>query len=53
MREDNYFDHINDDDLDGCERFRDGGNCSVEVPVHQALLNLLPKWESENWKSTK
>ena len=49
MRVDNYFDYINYDDLDGCERFRDGGNWSVELVVPQALLDLLPKWESKNW----
>ena len=49
MRVDNYFDHINDNDLDGCERFRADGNWSVELVVPQALLDLLPKWESKNW----
>ncbi len=49
MRADNYLDHIDDDDLDGCERFRGGGNWSVELVVPQALLDLLPEWESKNW----
>ena len=49
MRADNYLDHINDADLDGCERFRGGGNWSVELVVPQALLDLLPEWESKNW----
>ena len=49
MRADNYLDHINDDDLDGNERFRSGGNWSVELVAPQALLDLLPEWESKNW----
>mgnify|MGYP001478178564 CR=1 FL=1 len=49
MRADNYLDHINDDDLDGNERFRAGGNWSVELVAPQALLDLLPEWESKNW----
>ena len=49
MRADNYLDHIDEEDLDGSERFRDGGNWSVELVVPQALLDLLPEWESENW----
>ena len=49
MRADNYLDHINDADLDGFERFRGGGNWSVELVAPQALLDLLPEWESENW----
>ena len=49
MRADNYLDHINYDDLGGKERFRGGGNWSVEVVVPQALLDLLPEWESKNW----
>ena len=49
MRADNYLDHIDEEDLHGSERFRDGGNWSVELVVPQALLDLLPEWESENW----
>ena len=49
MRADNYLDHIDAGDLNGSERFRGGGNWSVELVVPQALLDLLPEWESENW----
>ena len=49
MRADNYLDHIDAVDLNGSERFRGGGNWSVELVVPQALLDLLPEWESENW----
>ena len=49
MRADNYLDHINDDDLDGNQRFRDCGNWSVELVAPQGLLDLLPEWESKNW----
>ena len=49
MKADNYLDHINDDDLDGNQRFRGSGNWSVELVAPQALLDLLPEWESENW----
>ena len=49
MRADNYLDHIDEKDLHGSERFRDGGNWSVELVAPQALLDLLPEWESENW----
>ena len=49
MRADNYLDHIDEEDLHGSERFRDGGNWSVELVAPQALLDLLPEWESENW----
>ena len=49
MRADNYVDHIEDKDLNGSERFRCGGNWSVELVVPQALLDLLPDWESQNW----
>ena len=44
MRADNYLDHIDEGDLNGSERFRGGGNWSVELVVPQALLDLLPKW---------
>tara|TARA_Y100001968_G_scaffold79120_1_gene70410 strand:- start:177 stop:308 length:132 start_codon:yes stop_codon:yes gene_type:complete len=43
MRADNYLDHINDYDLDGSERFRDGRNWSVELVAPQAFLDLLPE----------
>ena len=49
MRADNYLDHIDEGDLNGSERFRGGGNWSVDLVVPQALLDLLPEWESENW----
>ena len=49
MRADNYLDHIDEEDLHGSERFRDGGNWSVELIAPQALLDLLPEWESNNW----
>jgi len=49
LRADNYLDHIDDEDLDGCERFRGGGNWTVEIVVPKALLDLLPEWESRNW----
>ena len=49
MRADNYLDHIDDEDLNRRERFRGGGNWSVELVAPQALLDLLPEWESENW----
>ncbi len=49
MRADNYLDHIDEEDLHRSERFRDGGNWSVELLAPQALLDLLPEWESKNW----
>ena len=49
MRADNYLDHIDEGDLNGSERFRGGGNWSVELVVPKALLDLLPEWESDNW----
>ena len=49
MKADNYLDYIDYEDLDGCERFRVGGNWSVELVVPKALLDLLPEWESRNW----
>ena len=49
MRADNYLDHIDEGDLNGSERFRGGGNWSVELIVPQVLLDLLPEWESKNW----
>ena len=49
MRADNYLDHIDEADLHGCERFRGGGNWSVELVAPKALLDFLPEWESKNW----
>ena len=49
MREDNYLDDIDDEDLDGYKRFKGDGNWSVELIVPQALLDLLPEWKSKNW----
>ena len=49
MRADNYLDYIDDDDLNGYERFRGGGEWTVELVAPQALLDLLPEWESKNW----
>ena len=49
MRADNYLDCIDEGDLNGSERFRGGGNWSVELVAPQALLDLLPEWESKNW----
>ena len=49
LRADNYLDHIDAEDLNGSERFRAGGNWSVELVVPKALLDLLPEWESKNW----
>lgn len=45
MKEDEY----EGDELDEYERFRGGGEWSVEIVAPQALLDLLPEWESENW----
>jgi len=49
MRADNYLDHVDEFDTNGSQRFRGGGNWSVELVVPQALLDLLPDWESKNW----
>ena len=49
MRADNYLDHIDEGDLNGSERFRGGGNWSVELVAPKAILDLLPEWESKNW----
>ena len=43
------MDHIDEEDLHGSERFRGSGNWSVELVAPQALLDLLPEWESKNW----
>ena len=49
MRADNYLDYIDESDLNGSQRFRDGGEWSVELIAPQALIDLLPEWESKNW----
>ena len=49
MRADNYLELIDDEDFNGCARFRGGGNWSVELVVPEALFDLLPEWESKNW----
>ena len=36
-------------ELDEFERFRGGGEWSIELTVPQAILDLLPEWESKNW----
>ena len=46
MRADNYLDHIVEGDLNGSERFRSGGDWSVELVVPKALLDLLSQWGS-------
>jgi len=43
MRADNYLDYIDESNLNGNQRFRDGGEWSVELIVPQALIDLLPK----------
>ena len=30
-------------------KIQGGGNWSVELVVPQALLDLIPEWESKNW----
>ncbi len=45
MRADNNLDHIDDNNLDRCERFIGGRNWSVEVVAPQAVLHLIPEWE--------
>ena len=49
MKADNYLDYIDDYDLNGYERFRDSREWAVELVAPQALLDLLPEWESKNW----
>ena len=49
MRADNYLDYIDEDNLNGFERFRGGGEWSVELVAPQALLDLLPEWERSCW----
>jgi len=44
MKEDKYEGYEEES-----ERFRGGGEWSVELTVPQAILDLLPEWESENW----
>ena len=41
MRADNYLDHINEEGLHGSERFRGGGNWSVELFFPKTLLDLI------------
>ena len=48
MKADNYLDCIADDDLNGNKRFKSYGEQSVELVAPQALLDLLPAWESKN-----
>ena len=36
-------------ELEEYERFIGGGEWSVEIVAPQALLDLLPEWESKNW----
>ena len=43
MRADNYLKHIDAGDLNGSERFRGGGNWSVELVVPKVILDLLPE----------
>ena len=49
MRADNHLSHIDAGDLNGSQRFRCGGKWSGELVVPQAILDLLPEWESKNW----
>jgi len=51
MQVDNDLDHIDEEDLHGSARFRGVGNWSVELVAPQAILDLLPEWESKNWWS--
>ena len=44
MKEDKYEGYEEES-----ERFRGGGEWSVELTVPQAILDLLPEWESINW----
>ena len=50
MRADNYLDYIDESNLNGNQRFRDGGEWSVELIVPQALIDLLPKQKRKNWQ---
>ena len=49
MKEDDYDDYIYEDDINGFERFRGGGEWGIELTVPQAILDLLPEWESSCW----
>ena len=49
MKEDEYEDYIDEDDINGCERFRGGGEWEVELIAPQAVMDLLPEWESSCW----
>ena len=43
--EDDYWDEVKDQS----DRFRGGGEWSLEITVPQAILDLLPEWEAEHW----
>ena len=45
MKKDGY----EGNELDEFERFRGGGEWSIELTVPQAILDLLPEWESSCW----
>ena len=45
MKEDDYLDYVDKEDINGRERFRGGGNWTIEYTVPQAILDLLPEWE--------
>ena len=48
LKKDDYWDEVKDQS----ERFRGGGEWALEIVVPQAILDLLPEWESENWWKT-
>ena len=45
MKKDGY----EGNELDEFERFRGGGEWGIELTVPQAILDLLPEWESSCW----
>ena len=45
LKKDDYWDEVKDQS----DRFRGGGEWALEIHVPQAILDLLPEWESENW----
>jgi len=45
LKKDDYWDEVKDQS----DRFRGGGEWSTEITVPQAILDLLPEWETENW----
>jgi len=49
MRRDEYDEYLDEDDLDGCERFRGGGEWSIELTIPKPILDLLPEDEKDNW----